>query len=91
MSDRVYQTTTLERRRNHLAGRLHKPDSAHAKRFNRLEMEALDTAILCMQREEGLLAVVLDLVDSIASGDREEMLKAAEFAEDRLSVYEIDT
>jgi tartrate dehydratase alpha subunit/fumarate hydratase class I-like protein len=80
---RDFNVSTLRRRLHFLVSKMEKDDSISSKKFNVMEVEALQEAIKAMEREDnsaaaiGMLARLLRAIDSCESGELSECLDQA--------------
>ena len=80
-ADRHFKMDTLRRRMHFLINKVENDDSTNAKRFNTMEIEALQSAISAMEKEDRHDVVadgLVKLVTPIETGTDEEFTKAVD-------------
>lgn len=87
-----FKITTLRRRAHYLIKKVESDDSANAKRFNTMEIEALQAGMVALEKEDDFDAVanaLIQMLTALEVGTPDEMCAAVNNANNVVDKYKI--
>lgn len=87
-----FKITTLRRRTHYLIKKVEGDDSTNAKRFNNMEIEALQSGMVALAKEsefDELANILIEIITAVEVGTGDELASAVEKAHSVVDKYQI--